>query len=1366
MPFSARRWPRFRGEAAFALMLVGVVALMQPFSSAQSSTDQPPRDSISALNEWMSARQTAGKRVPGWVKGYEYWYRQRAFPNDRIDWKAMQRAQAHADKMPRATRIGSRSGSAREVPNERWELAGPRNLGIPYRTFYGVGPLAGRINALAFDQSRPNVYWAASGQGGVWKSADFGSRWSCKSDDPLFRNQRIGTITVDPTNSDVIYVGTGDFSWGNSTYGFGILKSSNGGDTWQLLGSTVFSGTSIRKIRVLPEEPNSILVTTGQGQFPYGGKVYLSTDGGVVWNVVIDTAADWGDNVASARFNGGAGARFYYACGNSPNGGQVWRSGDNCRTWTKLNPPLSRNAMGNLIRQDSLDLAVSPVNEGTVYLLSGSDRAIYKSTDSGADGSWTNTTNNFPNGTNNYNWSQHTYDYHITCSRDTELNNDVVYVGLIDLVASFNGGTSWTSVGKTYTNGALTHNDQHALVADPRDPNHLLVGNDGGVYDLQMDPGIGEWNFTSLNTDLPITQFYHAAYHPTDPQRMLGGTQDNASPVANGDLFNWPNRGGGDGGFSTFDTVNPNIQYTNSQPATIRDASNNVIGQQFNFYRTTDGWASTPGLIATPTVADNIGFINPLAIAPSNPRFVYKAGTYLYQWDTQTSTLTRLGGASPPRLCAASSFIRYIAVAPNNASVIYTGANDGSVWMTTDAGGTWRQVDSNLPSRAVTSIAVHPTNANDVLVSLSGTGAAHVWRCADITATPPVWTQAVGSGLTGLSNDDPVNSIARDSAAPDKVWFVGADTGLKFTFDGGATWYDGGSAIGLPRVQVNHVQSVPGTGYLMAATWGRGIWRIKLSDAGGAGDIYEPDSTAGVTREIDAPVEETHSLHIPTDVDWTKTDLTEPSNLLVSAARQTGPGAIRLRVHSYNPANGNLTTLADLTHSSGSALYIGEQLAAGTYYFEVLEDGQNAPVGEYVLNMLVAVGDSYEPDNSITEFTPITLPSTTAHNFHAADDGDWVRFTVPAGGTVAIETFDLQGECDTVVQFLNTDGSVIDEDDDDGEGLGSRIVWTVGTGGTFFARARPFNAARGSYKLRVQVPVPEAPADFEVRVISETRADLEFRDSTAYESGYELQRRLGTGTWGVVAPFPPTTGTYTYQDTNLTAGATYGYRIRAYNNNGESFSPIKQITTPGGGPPAPPANVVAFGLSDKSLAIVISDGSANETQFEAQISTNGRRWTSLPKVDGRPGTGSAVIVIAPNLTAETTYYYRARSLNAQSGSGYTPTPARKAKTLKKGKTAFNVSPTLTINGSLGSDTTKSMLIPNPLGLPVQLNVPQIASPFSASPTGNPLTLGPSGQTFTVTFRPTSRTTVQKTWTINSVPAGAFSIKIKVVGKVQ
>lgn len=747
----------------------------------------PPAEAVS---------DNASRPVPkelSFKEAYEEWYQERAYPNETIDWKAWPKAMAHRDAMPEGVILGGGSTGY-------WAYVGPTNVPPPYRTYYGQGTIIGRVNDVAFDPNQTGVLYIASATGGIWKTTNNGQTWTPLSDN--WTSLATNAVVVHPTNSNIVFAGTGDFN-GSYPYSFGLMKSEDGGQTWRNIGRPQFGATAIRRIMIDPDNPNRMMIAAGKGE-AYWSTLWRSTDGGETWSAPMSQTAAWTDIEVSAPYDNGG--RWYYASGLDY-GGQVWRSGDRGQTWTKLNPPLNSNF------QNGLEIAASKVHRATVYLLAGTPRKVYKSTDAGA--TWTDITAGFPNGNNNYNWSQAWYDWYIETSYRIVDGQpvDVVYVGLIDVVQSRDGGATWQSVGLTYTNGALTHNDQHAGRPNPNNPDQFLCGNDGGVYMLNYNSANNTWSFdTSMNRFLGITQFYKGDFHPTDLNRMIGGTQDNATPASTGDLQNWRCVGGGDGGFCAINQNTPNTQYATSQ--------------NLGVYRTTNNWSSSTG-ISPSTGSDRKAFIAPIVLRPDNPNFLFAGTNYLWRYSQSANSWTgRLGGQE----LSVSGTVRSIAVAPTHGDTIYTGSNNGELWMTRDGGNTWKQINSGspgLPNRFIRDILVHPQNPTKIYVALSGTGTAHVWRCENTDAQTRVWISMDGSGQTALP-DIPAQSIALNPLGPDKLFYVANDLGVFYTSNGGANWQNITAPLGLPNVQVNDLKFKVGSDSLYAVTWGRGIWRLPV----------------------------------------------------------------------------------------------------------------------------------------------------------------------------------------------------------------------------------------------------------------------------------------------------------------------------------------------------------------------------------------------------------------------------------------------------------------------------------------------------------------------------------------------------------
>jgi hypothetical protein len=856
---------RWTNSLATTLFVVGlflgssiIVAAQATQPGAAKTSVQPnvPQAEAFTAAPLLSVRkveqQIASARIRGVDKwsykdAYLYWLRQRAYPNDTVNWKAYADAFVRRALMPIAQfKLAPGLGPGlKATAQPQWEFVGPHNLPVPYEQYYGQGTTSGRVNGVAFNPSEDGGMYIATAGGGVWKrtkGADSTWKWTPLSDN--WKNLKTSSVVVDPSRPSRVFVGTGDFDGGASSYGYGVQRSTDGGQNWTLVASKELDGLSTRKILIDPDLPDVITVAAGRNpSASKPGKLLRSENGGDTWQeikpsmIVGGKSADWQDLKCGQKESDNK--RWCYAVGAS-NGGEVLRTHDHGKRWERINPPLSSRY------QQSLAVATSQKDPETVYLLSGTDEIILKS-DSHGD-RWESITRGFPSclvNQTDYNWSQSDYDFYLETSLNSLTDQDVIYVGLIDIVASPDGGQTWKSVGKTYQDDALTHNDQHAMVVNPRNPNELLVGNDGGVYEAMFDPQnqTNPWTFnTDLNALLGLTQFYRLAVHPTDSKVMIGGAQDNASPLSTGDVENWKNVGGGDGGFSAISAAIPETQYATAQGLEI--------------YRTLDQWASwnfNDGDHCCITYAetingqrvtwkgDPVGFIGPIALDPNHQDTLYAGSNYLWRWDG-TNWAPHLGDqllALPPDPKASAQdwdTISTIAVAPSDSNRIYTASQTGQLWMSTAAGaaGSWKQIKGPASGEFwVTAITVHPTNPDTILVTLSGTAGkstshpGHVWKCSNTSSATPRCSNISGTALGRLPNI-PANTVVIDPRSPDTVYYAGTDVGVFVTKNGGITWADFGNSLGLPNVQVNHLVLQQKAQYLFAATFGRGVWRIKL----------------------------------------------------------------------------------------------------------------------------------------------------------------------------------------------------------------------------------------------------------------------------------------------------------------------------------------------------------------------------------------------------------------------------------------------------------------------------------------------------------------------------------------------------------
>ena len=790
----------------------------------------------------------------GYKDAYLFWLRQRAYPYDQISWAAYSRAFAQEALMLRASfRLAPAAhGVLPPAPPPKWEFIGPSKLPVPYRQYYGQGYTSGRVSGISIDPTNDNVIYLATAGGGLWKTTDKGQTWRPLSESERWDNTKTGSVAIDPNNSQTVYAGTGDFDGGFGVYGFGIMRSTNGGDDWTNVARQELKGYSVRRILVDPDDSKIVTAAAGRNQDSVG-RLVRSTDGGSTWTVIpmagIAEAGDaeWEDLKCGAKAPNNS--RVCYAVGAAI-GGQVLRTRDQGAHWTKLHPPLSANY------QAALAVATSPMQPGTVYLLTGTDRHVLKSTDNGD--TWKDVTHNLPCGDDYYNWSQSDYDFFIEVSTRPDTGSDVVYVGLIDVIASTNGGESWISVGQTYDQDqAWTHNDQHSLAVNPKNPNEVYLGNDGGVYRVTYDPSKDSWSFdTSLNATLGLTQFYSIAADATGTHVILGGAQDNATPIAFGDFGKWSNVGGGDGGRVLVHPSNPDVQYAAAQFLEIYRTRQNW--RDWNPNQPVDSsiaYVDTVGGAPVAWSGDPTSFLAPIAFDPNNPDILYAGTNYLWRrnettgsWDKHLGSQMLAEDSQPSVPANRRDALSVIAVAGSDSKTIYTGSQTGLLWTTNDSGSSWKQLSgdgSGLPRYWITSIAVHPSKPKTFLVALSGTSGpgathpGHLWRCT--FAVSKFTCQNVSGTGSGMLPNIPINKALIDPDKPDTLYYVATDIGVFMSRDGGQTWGDATRPLGLPNVQVNDLALIPGTGYLLAATFGRGAWRIQgLSSATLAGRTPRP----------------------------------------------------------------------------------------------------------------------------------------------------------------------------------------------------------------------------------------------------------------------------------------------------------------------------------------------------------------------------------------------------------------------------------------------------------------------------------------------------------------------------------------------
>lgn len=675
---------------------------------------------------------------------------------------------------------------------------------------------------------------------GVFKSTDGGKSWVNTG---LHESHHIGRIVVDPKNADRVFVAAVGhlYSWNDER---GIYRTTDGGKSWKRV---LFVDNMTGGIDLAMDPTNSNVLYAAMWQRDrrawnflesgVGSGLYKSTDGGETWTklrtglpegeylgrIGISICATNPSTVYVVVDNQAPAPGFDRQDEGVPSGelterrlrfltdSQLLEIPDDVlqRFLSQTFPPdLTAARLKAMVREGTMSVQklLGMLGDANADLFEARIQGaqLYRSDDGGA--SWKQTT------TARLDSLYNTYGYYFGQVRVSPTDPDTVFLLGVPIMRSTDGGRSFASVG-----GRGVHADHHALWIDPRWPDRVALGNDGGL-NLSWDGG-RTWQKVN---NLPVGQFTTIAVDMAQPYRIYGGLQDNGTmrgpstyvPGAS-DPWEWEDIGGGDGGTVAID---------------VRDNETVITSSQFGFTsgrnrKTGESWNAMP----RPQFGDSrlrYNWVTPFLLSPHHPDVLYYGANRVYRSFNQGRSYLAISPDLTKNLLQGDvpyGTIKSLSESPLAFGVLYVGTDDGRVWRSSDSGANWIEIGQSLaPGKWVSRIAASAHRRDCVYLAKSGYReddfAPYLWRSDDGGST---WRD-ISAGLPA----EPINVVAEDPVSPDIV-FVGTDMGVFVSLDRGATW----EALegGLPHTPVHDLVVHPREGDLVLGTHGRSVWVASVS---------------------------------------------------------------------------------------------------------------------------------------------------------------------------------------------------------------------------------------------------------------------------------------------------------------------------------------------------------------------------------------------------------------------------------------------------------------------------------------------------------------------------------------------------------
>ncbi|MDD4745719.1 MAG: T9SS type A sorting domain-containing protein [Salinivirgaceae bacterium] len=733
------------------------------------------------------------------MKPNDWFSKQKTYPNATFSYEHYLHALQQTKTIQKSTILR----------NAQWEAAGPTNIG-------------GRITDIVVDPNSTDTWYIGAATGGIFKTTDAGANWQhVFTDVPVIS---IGALAIDPSNTDILYAGTGEANSSSQSFiGNGIYKTIDGGESWQHLGleQSAYFG------RVLIDHSNSNRIYAAACGTLFGPNetrgIYRSTDGGEQWEQVLfvndSTAAvdivqhpTNPDILYASMWERQRGLIHRRSHGASSG---IYKTMDGGNNWTLLTEGLPNGEM-----KGRIGLAIAQNNSEIVYAFidvkNGSNlyAKVYKTINGGENWQQTND--------ENISSMNSTFGWYFGQIRIDPTNDNRIYMMGVDLYTSSNGGNSYDQLAGYYNMDEI-YVDHHAMYINPT-TGLIINGNDGGLY---TSTNFGT-SWTKIN-NLPLTQFYSIDFDYLQPNRLVGGTQDNSSiRTATGALDDWEVMLGGDGFQAMVDYTNSDIIYAEYQNGQL--------------HRSDDGGDYFSSIVAW--YNDRTNWSSPYVMHPTTPETLY-FGTYrVWKTTNRGDTWTPISDDLTRNLTSSGfSTITTLAISALNPNYLLAGSDDGRVHISNDGGNSWVDISEGIPNRWVTRVAFDPFENNTIYATVSGfrwnEAHAYVYKSENLGQT---WN-SIGGNLPEL----PVNVLVADPDSQNRL-IIGTDVGVFITQNGGESW----SSLmqGMPNVPIYDMKIHRPTRTLLAGTYGNSAYKLNLDQIVGIDPTTYQTVNSGILRSI------------------------------------------------------------------------------------------------------------------------------------------------------------------------------------------------------------------------------------------------------------------------------------------------------------------------------------------------------------------------------------------------------------------------------------------------------------------------------------------------------------------------------------